>query len=734
MSPRPLLRRFGALACAALLAPGAFAQEDTACDVDGGELTFADGTTAATIVVDGTPDPLDVTFVAPSSGPNAAWVITDDELNILALPPAPPFDLDGAGVGTCLIWYLRFEDGLEGAEMGANAADLAGCFDLSNPLTVERVAPDGDDGACAASAGTLVPVTASPVTLGPDGVGFDAAPGEAPVVPDGYEVVYVLTTSDDLVIQDIYPEPSGYVLDPNTYRLHTLVAELSDPDDANFLDASIIEFGTTPAGAVLDVIAGAGICADLFVEGAAFEVVAGDDDGGDACVASAGTLVPVTASPVTLGPDGAAYSAAVGEAPVVPEGYEVVYVITTSDDLVIQDINDDLDFYALDPNTYRVHTLVAELSDSTDADFLDASIVEFGTTTAADVLAVVAEAGICADLFVEGAAFTLVDGEDDACDVDGGEIAFADGATAATIVVDGTPDPLDVEFTAPSSGPNAAWVITDDSLNILALPPAPPFDLDGAGVGTCLIWYLRFEDGLEGATVGANAADLAGCFDLSNPLTVERVAPDAGGECGDVVGGQVVTPEGNSTLVLSSPSALSITPIVRGDVAGDNQVWIVTVDAFIGGELISQVIDADDLPLELDRGAFRVYYVSYDGELPEIEIGEAGILDLTREECIDVGEPLTIEVRTEGRMSGLGATATQVGPDIAVTLTPTATAVGAVEVLLSDRNGRVVAVQSVGRVDAATTVTLPVAGQVDGLYVVTVRSAAGLESRLVSVQ
>ena len=47
-------------------------------------------------------------------------------------------NFDEAGVGICLIWYLRYEDGLEGAEVGENANDLEGCFDLSNPIRVIR--------------------------------------------------------------------------------------------------------------------------------------------------------------------------------------------------------------------------------------------------------------------------------------------------------------------------------------------------------------------------------------------------------------------------------------------------------------------------------------------------------------------------------------------------------------------------------------------------------------------
>ncbi|MEM7106556.1 MAG: T9SS type A sorting domain-containing protein, partial [Bacteroidota bacterium] len=73
-----------------------------------------------------------------NSGDNSAWVITDDIGNILALPPAGPFDLEGAGEGVCLIYHLSYEDGLSGLMMGNTTADLAGCFSFSNPITVTR--------------------------------------------------------------------------------------------------------------------------------------------------------------------------------------------------------------------------------------------------------------------------------------------------------------------------------------------------------------------------------------------------------------------------------------------------------------------------------------------------------------------------------------------------------------------------------------------------------------------
>jgi len=96
-----------------------------------------------------------------------------------------------------------------------------------------------------------------------------------------------------------------------------------------------------------------------------------------------------------------------------------------------------------------------------------------------------------------------------------------------TFIVDGTSDFVSGIDTDPNAvGTNRTFVVTDDLGNILGLPPTNEalqgVDFDGAGVGTCLIWYLRFEDGLTGAAMGMNASDLDGCFDLSNSITVTR--------------------------------------------------------------------------------------------------------------------------------------------------------------------------------------------------------------------
>ncbi|MFM1932270.1 MAG: hypothetical protein RL226_1573, partial [Bacteroidota bacterium] len=77
-----------------------------------------------------------------------------------------------------------------------------------------------------------------------------------------------------------------------------------------------------------------------------------------------------------------------------------------------------------------------------------------------------------------------------------------------------------------AEGTGAAWVVTDLALNIQQLIPTSAnsfnsidIDFEGYASGEYLVWYATFFD-IMGASVGANAADLMGCFDIAGPLSV----------------------------------------------------------------------------------------------------------------------------------------------------------------------------------------------------------------------
>ena len=333
---------------------------EATCDVSGGHLTTAGGMTEKTICAgDGESDAFDVIVTGQSSS-NSAWVITDDALNILALPPAPPFDLEVAGDGTCLIWYLAFDGEISGAEVGKNAADLEGCLELSNPITVYR---NGVDGGHLTTAGGMTEKT---ICAG-DGV----------------------SDAFDISLSGVSGANSAWVITDDA--LNILALPPAPPFDLEG--------------------AGPGTC---LIWHLSFE-------------------------------DGL-MGAAVGMNAANLEGcYDLSNPITV----------------------YR------ETGDDCEA----------------------------------------------SCDVDGGHIYTNDATTICA--GDGEDDFVDVNLSG-EEGANSAWVITDDAGYILALPAAPPFNFEGAGEGICLIWHLSFDGAISGAEVGANAADLEGCYELSNSIKVIR--------------------------------------------------------------------------------------------------------------------------------------------------------------------------------------------------------------------
>ncbi|HFA52254.1 MAG TPA: T9SS type A sorting domain-containing protein [Bacteroidetes bacterium] len=114
--------------------------------VDGGTVAMPSGATVRyTCPGDGNADVVMFTNTS-STSTNYAYVITDDQNNILGLPPGNSQDFDGAPAGTCRVWGLAYTGNIT-AEMGDNIdmVDLSdGCFGFSsNFITINRDVPDG---------------------------------------------------------------------------------------------------------------------------------------------------------------------------------------------------------------------------------------------------------------------------------------------------------------------------------------------------------------------------------------------------------------------------------------------------------------------------------------------------------------------------------------------------------------------------------------------------------------
>jgi hypothetical protein len=262
----------------------------------------------------------------------------------------------------------------------------------------------GCDDGCAAEAGTLM---AGESTCLDGTATLTATVGEAPAVPTGYSVLYVLTSGEDLVIEQVGETPSFEVTEEGRFTIHTLVY------DPNTLDLSIVEFGTTTGVDVNNLLiqGGGDICAALDVAGAPFDVELCED----ACVADAGTLLADEDACFTSG--AATLTATRDEEANVPEGFELIYVLTSGEGLVIEQVNAEPTFEVEETGLYTIHTLVY------DPNTLDLGIVEFGTTTGVDVNNLLIQGGgdICAALDVAGAPFD-VELCENACLADAGTV------------------------------------------------------------------------------------------------------------------------------------------------------------------------------------------------------------------------------------------------------------------------------------------------------------------------
>ncbi len=91
--------------------------------------------------------------------------------------------------------------------------------------------------------------------------------------------------------------------------------------------------------------------------------------------------------------------------PVVPNGYEQIFVLTSGTDLVIEAVDEDPVFTVDQEGLFTIHTLVYNPLT------LDLSIINFGTTTAFDVNSLLIQGGgqICAALDIAGISFNVLE-------------------------------------------------------------------------------------------------------------------------------------------------------------------------------------------------------------------------------------------------------------------------------------------------------------------------------------
>ncbi|MEM9000296.1 MAG: hypothetical protein AAGB24_08525 [Bacteroidota bacterium] len=425
-------------------------------------------------VVDGVPDMVSNITLDDSelNGANQTYVITDDSKNILGIPPTLEavmgVDFDGAGVGSCYIYHLTYSTGLTGLEAGENLDNLGGQFGLSNFVVVNR---NG------LNAGTLsggpyefvvdgIPDMVSNIAL--DDTELNGANQTYVITDDSKNILGIPPTLEAVMGVDFDGAGVG-----SCYIYHlTYSTGLTGLEAGENLDNLGGQFGLSN----FVVVNRNGLNAGT-LSGGPYEFLV---DG-----------IPDMVSNITL--DDSELN-----------GTNQTYVIT-DDSKNILGIPPTLeavmgvDFDGAGVGSCYIYHLTYStgLTGLEAGENLDDLGGQFGLSNFVVVNRNPLNAGVLA----------------------GGPFTFT---------VDGTPDMVsgitldDSEL----NGTNQTYVITDDALNILGLPPTleavEGVDFDAAGVGVCYIWHLTYEVGINGLEAGQNAGDLTGFFALSNFLTVTR--------------------------------------------------------------------------------------------------------------------------------------------------------------------------------------------------------------------
>ncbi len=186
-------------------------------------------------------------------------------------------------------------------------------------------------------------------------------------------------------------------------------------------------------------------------------------------------------------------------------------------------------------------------------------------------------------------------------------------------VGDGTPDMVSgITLDATNAfGENRTWIITDDQGIILGLPGTLEMvegnDFDGAGDGTCLIWYARYNGTVTGLEVGMNANNVEGDFDLSNSITVNR---NQVANAGTISGGPFAFTSGDN-----QPDQVSGITLNATEAFGENSTWIITDDQgkILGLPATLAMVEANDFD-GAGVGTCLIWYARYNGTVTGLAV------------------------------------------------------------------------------------------------------------------
>ena len=525
-----------------------------------------------------------------ASGSAYAYIITDENNVILALPGTDSADFDSLGSGACRVWGLAYSGNLTAmAGDTASAASLSdACFALSdNFITVYKEVPN---------AGTVTTENGNDVAY--------VCPGDS--IPD------LLRFDSAGVGNSLY---TYVVTDTNN-----VILSVPNTDEIDFDSAAVgvcrvwglayIGNLTAMVGDTASVVSLADGCFDLsdnFVT-----IYKEQPEGGTVATESGQTNLYFCSS------DGIADVVRFDSSGVGNTAY--TYVVTDTNN-VIQSLpaGDEIDFGG-SSGIFRVWGLA----------YTGSLTAQIGDDAAATALS-----DAC---FALSANFVTVELES----VAGGSVSTESGETAVTLCLGASlSDTIRLDSSS-ASGDNFAYVLTDSNNVILEVLTADILLPDSLGGGTFRIWGLAYNGNLA-AMLGDTASQVVladSCYALSDNFVSLEFSETQGGqvatESGDVMVSLCVDDNQPDTLTLDS------TGITTG-----SYIYVVTDT----NNVILDIVDGDQYDFDsTGLGIVRVWGLAYTGNLAAM-VGDTASLVMLSDGCYSLSENF-VTVNLEGVEGG----------------------------------------------------------------------------------
>ena len=665
--------------------------------VGGTVLTAGGESQITTCPGDGVADLVEVVSSGASGG-EVAYLITNDQNEIINFSTEPSFDVEGAGTGVCRIWALVYQGELTlSPGLDAATADLAtGCFALSEDfVTVVRTTPAG--GTVSTDAGeTEVTICSQDGVADPFTFVSEGAAGESFVFVITNDANEVLATTATGTF-DFEGAPAGVCrVWGLSYNGALTVDDGDDVTEATLAD-NCFSLSDNFVTVVREDLAGGTV---RLTNGATAITICPTDGISDVLNfenvgATGDTTVFVVTDDAGVILDFPFGSALDFEG--VPVGVCRIYSVTYRGELTAAEDDDFLtaqlatECFARSENFIRVVRQLAETGPiSTEAGETEIfacpgdavpDLVRFdstGTTLSrfnyviTDTNNVVFRVAFTDQLNFEtlpegtcrvhglGYDGVIIAAPGDTAGIDqlasqcsalstnfvtvtkllpvGGTVATTDGATDVMVCsLDGVPDPVAVTRSG-ATGVNFTYVLTTDENVILSLSDSGVFDFDDAPFGVCRIWSLSYVGELTAAEGddAATAALASQCAALSdNFVTVTRE---------DVEGGSVALADGRTEFTTCvGDGEADVLSFVATDVSAANYQFLVTDE----DNTVLALVEGASFDFEqAGLGVCRVWGVGYAGTLT-VSTGDNAATATLADGCFDLSDNFITVNRTE---------------------------------------------------------------------------------------